>query len=88
MNQGFIFSAGWILLAAGICLADTISEAGTLNSPEDSVLIDLTLVGSGTVTLQTYGFGEAPTQRAQRSRPAALIRLWDSFPGQDRRRFS
>jgi hypothetical protein len=56
MNQVFIFSAGWILLA-GVCLADTISETGTLNSPEDSVLIDLTLVNSGTVTLQTYGFG-------------------------------
>ncbi len=57
MKQAFIFSAGWILLAGGSCLADTISETGTLNSPEDTVVIDLTLVASGTVTLQTYGFG-------------------------------
>jgi hypothetical protein len=44
-------------LLAGLCCADTISETGTLSSPEDTVLIPLTLLTGGTVTLQTFGFG-------------------------------
>jgi hypothetical protein len=37
--------------------AETISETGSLLTPEDAVLINLTLVADGSVTLQTYGFG-------------------------------
>lgn len=54
MKNAIIFSA---LFLAGLCRADTISETGTLSSPEDTVLIPLTLVTGGTVTLQTFGFG-------------------------------
>lgn len=37
--------------------AETISYTGTLTSPEDAVEINLSLASSGSVTLQTYGFG-------------------------------
>jgi hypothetical protein len=53
-------AAAVIALGAAACVcgsAETISYTGTLMSPEDTVLIDLTLVSAGSVTLQTYGFG-------------------------------
>jgi hypothetical protein len=56
MKRALIISISAVFLAA-FCCADTISETGTLNSPEDTVLIPLTLVTGGTVTLQTFGFG-------------------------------
>lgn len=43
--------------STGICSADTISETGTLLTPNDSVLINFTLNVPATVTLQTFGFG-------------------------------
>jgi hypothetical protein len=45
------------LFAAAFCSGSTISDTGTLSTPESTVLIDLTLATSGNVTLQTYGFG-------------------------------
>jgi hypothetical protein len=54
MKKAIIVSGVFLV---GLCSADTISETGTLSSPEDTVLIPLTLVTSGTVTLQTFGFG-------------------------------
>jgi len=52
------FAAGAIFLAAsGTCEADTMSQIGTLASPEDTVLIPIVLTSAGAVTLQTYGFG-------------------------------
>jgi hypothetical protein len=56
MKKAINISISAVFLAA-LCCADTISETGTLNSPEDTVLIPLALVTSGTVTLQTFGFG-------------------------------
>jgi hypothetical protein len=50
--------ASLFLLAMGICSADTVlSETGTLSTPEDTVLIKLSLPAGGDVTLQTYSFG-------------------------------
>jgi hypothetical protein len=47
-----------LFLLAGLCSANTMfSEMGTLSTPEDTVLINLTLTTTGNVTLQTYGFG-------------------------------
>jgi len=47
-----------ITASAWVCgSAETISQTGTLANPEDSVLINLSLVSDGSVTLQTYGFG-------------------------------
>ncbi|HEY4009497.1 MAG TPA: DVUA0089 family protein [Acidobacteriaceae bacterium] len=37
--------------------ADTVSYTGTLANPEDTFSTTVTLTASGTVTLQTYGFG-------------------------------
>ena len=37
--------------------AETISQTGTLANPEDTVLINLSLISEGSVTLQTYVFG-------------------------------
>jgi hypothetical protein len=37
--------------------AETVSQTGTLAKPEDTVLINLSLISDGSVTLQTYGFG-------------------------------
>jgi hypothetical protein len=53
-------AAAVIALGAATCVcgsAETISNTGTLMSPEDTVLINVTLVANGSVTLQTYGFG-------------------------------
>jgi hypothetical protein len=47
-----------LFLLAGLCSANTVfSEMGALSTPEDTVLINLTLTTTGDVTLQTYGFG-------------------------------
>ena len=46
-----------LLLGAVVCQASTISEAGTFSTPEDTVLIGVTLSISGDITLQTFGFG-------------------------------
>ena len=45
------------LLAATTLWAGTVSETGTFSTPEDTLLITLTLPTGGNVTLQTYGFG-------------------------------
>jgi hypothetical protein len=49
------------LLVAGLCSATTISDTGSLTSPDvdpgDDELITFTLTSPGGVTLQTYGFG-------------------------------
>jgi hypothetical protein len=53
-----VLAAGTIFMAAsGVCEADTMSQTGTLASPEDTVLIPIVLTSAGDVTLQTYGFG-------------------------------
>jgi hypothetical protein len=49
--------AALLCALSGIAAAGTISLTGTLASPEDEALITLTLITSGDVTLQTYGFG-------------------------------
>jgi hypothetical protein len=46
-----------LLFAAALCHAGTISDTGTFSTPEDTVIINLTLSASGNVTLQTFGFG-------------------------------
>jgi len=45
------------LFAAAFCSGGTISQTGTLSTPESTFLIGITLATSGNVTLQTYGFG-------------------------------
>jgi hypothetical protein len=60
MIANFFRAAVVIALAGGACVAgfgETISDTGTLMSPEDSVLINIAVVANGSVTLQTYGFG-------------------------------
>jgi hypothetical protein len=60
MIKNLFRTAAVIAVAAFACVsssAGTISATGTLLSPEDTVLINFTLVGDGSVTLQTYGFG-------------------------------
>jgi hypothetical protein len=53
-----VLAVGVILGAeSGVCAADTISQTGTLASPEDTVLIPIVLTSAGDVTLQTFGFG-------------------------------
>jgi hypothetical protein len=53
-----VLAVGVILGAeSGVCAADTVSQTGTLASPEDTVLIPIVLTSAGDVTLQTYGFG-------------------------------
>jgi hypothetical protein len=53
-------AAAVIAMAAAACVpvsAETLSYTGTLLNPEDTVQIDLMLTTSGSVALQTYGFG-------------------------------
>jgi PEP-CTERM motif len=45
------------LVAAGAALADGTSYVGSLNSPESTFELTLTLTATSNVTLQTYGFG-------------------------------
>src|ERR1022692_2356126 len=45
------------LLVATTLWAGTVSETGTFSTPEDTLLITLTLPTGSNVTLQTYGFG-------------------------------
>jgi len=56
-----LFRAAIVIAVAAVAAvpgsAQTISDTGSLLSPEDTVLINLALVADGSVTLQTYGFG-------------------------------
>lgn len=45
------------LFAAPFCSGGTVSEIGTLSTPESTYLYTLILPATGNVTLQTYGFG-------------------------------
>ncbi len=54
MNK-WVFACG--LLAATNCTASIVSYIGTLSSPEDYFQTTATLSASGTLTLQTWGFG-------------------------------
>jgi hypothetical protein len=60
MVKALFRAAAVIALAASawVCgSAETISDTGTLANPEDTVLINFSLISDGSVTLQTYGFG-------------------------------
>jgi hypothetical protein len=60
MIENPVRAAALVAIAASVLAsgsAETISYTGTLTNPEDTVLINLTLVSDGSVTLQTYGFG-------------------------------
>jgi hypothetical protein len=46
-----------LVLGAVVCQASTVSDTGTFSTPEDTVLIGVTLSTSGDITLQTFGFG-------------------------------
>jgi hypothetical protein len=56
-HESILSAIALLMTIAWAGCAATIPKTGTLTSPENSVLIDFTLVGSGTVTLQNYGFG-------------------------------
>jgi hypothetical protein len=56
-NASILSAIALLISIAWAGCAATISKTGTLTSPKDSILIDFSLVGGGTVTLQTYGFG-------------------------------
>jgi len=45
------------LFGIGLGSAGTVSDTGTLSTPEDTFVTTITLVSGGGVTLQTYGFG-------------------------------
>jgi hypothetical protein len=72
-NEGILSAFALLISIAWAGCAATISKTGT--SPEDSVLIDFTLVGGGTVTLQTSGFGRGDPllSRPERERLATCI---------------
>jgi hypothetical protein len=47
----------FLICGAARAGADTVSYTGTLLSPEDTFETNVTLTSSGTITLQTFGFG-------------------------------
>ena len=58
-HESILSAIALLIFIAWAGCAAKISKSGTLTSPEDSVLIGFTLVGSGTATLQTqFGRGE------------------------------
>jgi hypothetical protein len=65
------------LLAAQAAFADTTSYTGTLASPEDYFTVTVTMPVSGTLDLQTWGFGGG-TNAASQVIPAGGF---DSFVG-------
>ncbi len=54
MNSSVIVSA---ILSFGLCSAATVSDTGTLTSPEGTFLTTVDLTAAGGIILQTYGFG-------------------------------
>ncbi len=54
MKSSLIVSA---ILSVGLCSAATVSDTGTLTSPEGTFLTTVNLTAAGGITLQSYGFG-------------------------------
>jgi hypothetical protein len=66
-----------LLFAAALCAGGTISQTGTFLTPEDTVVIPITLMNLGNVTLQTYGFGGGVNAAATAIAPGGF----DPFAG-------
>lgn len=62
-------AAAFLVVGAGAARASTISEVGTLPTPESVVEFSLDLSAAGTIGLQTFGFGGGTNAAGQTIAP-------------------